>query len=87
MIVGMKMIELKHSAKRAFLRVLSAVRRVNDFSWIAVSTLSLGVATSALAQGFGAQGISAADLSVLRGAAGMQSGATGAALGGGLGLP
>jgi protein involved in polysaccharide export with SLBB domain len=41
----------------------------------------------ASAQGMSGQGISAADLSVLRGAAGMQSGATGAALGGGLGLP
>ena len=35
----------------------------------------------------GAQGITAADLGALKGAAGLQGGAAGAALGGGLGLP
>jgi protein involved in polysaccharide export with SLBB domain len=39
------------------------------------------------AQGIGGQGITAADLSALKGAAGMQGGAAGAAIGGGLGLP
>ncbi len=88
MIIGMKMIDLKHSAKRAFLRVLHAIRRVTDFSLIAVCTLSFGVATSALAQGFGSQGITAADLSALKGAAALQNaaGSTGV-LGAGAGLP
>ena len=50
-------------------------------SWVLVFC---GVSVVSVA---GAQGITAADLSALKGAAGLQGGAAGAALGGGLGLP
>jgi protein involved in polysaccharide export with SLBB domain len=60
--------------------VLQPIRRVL-FSWVLVFW---GVSIVSVS---GAQGITAADLSALKGAAGLQGGAVGAALGGGLGLP
>ena len=72
MISGMKILhpKLRH--------LLQPIRRVS-FSWVLVFC---GVSFASVA---GAQGITAADLSALRGAAGLQGGAGGAALGGGLG--
>ena len=71
---GMKILYLKLQ------QVLQTIRRVL-FSWVlvfcGVSFVSVAVA----------QGITAADLSALKGAAGLQGGAAGSALGGGLGLP
>ncbi len=60
--------------------VLQVIRRVL-FSWLVVFW---GVSYVSVA---GAQGITAADLSALKGAAGLQGGAASTALGGGLGLP
>ena len=74
MISGMKILRPKlHLVLQPISRVL--------FSWVLVFC---GVSFVSVA---GAQGITAADLSALKGAAGLQSGAAGAALGGGLGLP
>ena len=61
-------------------QALQTIRRVL-FSWVLVFC---GVSFVSFA---GAQGITAADLSALKGATGLQGGAAGAALGGGLGLP
>jgi protein involved in polysaccharide export with SLBB domain len=61
-------------------QVLQPIRCVL-FSWVLVFC---GVSIVSVA---GAQGITAADLSALKGAASLQGGAAGAALGGGLGLP
>ena len=61
-------------------QVLQDIRRVLC-RWLLVFC---GVSVVSVA---GAQGITAADLSALKGAAGLQGGAAGAALGGGLGLP
>ena len=74
MISGMKILRPKlHLVLQPISRVL--------FSWVLVFC---GVSFVSVA---GAQGITAADLSALKGAAGLQGGAAGAALGGGLGLP
>ena len=61
-------------------QVLHPIRRIL-LSWVLVFG---GVSIVSVS---GAQGITAADLSALKGAAGLQGGAAGAALGGGLGLP
>ena len=74
MISGMKILhpKLQH--------VLQPIRHFL-FSWVLVFCGASFVTVA------GAQGITAADLSALKGAAGLQGGAAGAALGGGLGLP
>ena len=82
MSIVMKMFGFKRLFQRAFLFALKIISRVNCFSWIAVPALSLGLATGSLAQG-----ISAADLSALKGAAALQNAAGGAGvLGAGAGL-
>ena len=74
MISGMKILHPKLQL------VLQPIRRVL-FGWVLVFC---GLSFASLA---GAQGITAADLSALKGAAGLQGGVAGASLGGGLGLP
>jgi protein involved in polysaccharide export with SLBB domain len=74
MIFGMK---ISHPKLQ---QVLQPIRRVL-FRWVLVF---FGVSFGSFAS---AQGITAADLSALKGAAGLQGGAAGSALGGGLGLP
>ena len=74
MVFSMKILHLKLQ------HVLQPIRRVL-FYWMLVFC---GVSFVSFA---GAQGITAADLSALKGAAGLQGGAAGAAFGGGLGLP
>ena len=74
MISGMKILHPKLQ------QVLQPIRRVL-FSWVLVFW---GVSIVSVS---GAQGLTSADLSALKGAAGLQGGAAGAALGGGLGLP
>ena len=74
MISGMKILHPKLQL------VLQPIRRVL-FTWVLVFC---GLSFVSVA---GAQGITAADLSALKGAAGLQGGVAGASLGGGLGLP
>jgi protein involved in polysaccharide export with SLBB domain len=74
MVFGMKILHPK------LLQVLQRMRLVLR-RWLQVFC---GVCIVSVA---GAQGITAADLNALKGAAGLQGGAAGAALGGGLGLP
>jgi len=74
MIFSMKILQPK-------LRQILQLIRCDLFCWALVFC---GVSIVSVAD---AQGISAADLSTLKGAAGLQSGASGAALGGGLGSP
>jgi protein involved in polysaccharide export with SLBB domain len=86
--MGMKMLGLKNLLARAYARAEQAVNAIDGFTLIAAPIVSLGVAFGALAQGLGSQGISAADLSALKGAAALQNAAgTAGALGAGAGLP
>jgi protein involved in polysaccharide export with SLBB domain len=74
MIIGMKILHPK------LLQVLQSM-------WLFVLRWVLVFCGTCIVSVVGAQGITAADLSALKGAAGLQGGAAGAALGGGLGLP
>jgi len=83
MITSMKMIDFKHGAARVYSRAMQVVRSVDYFPIIAAPLLSI-----ILVSGSAAQGISAADLSALKGAAALQNAAGGAGvLGAGAGLP
>ena len=83
MITSMKKFELKRLLSLGIARALAFSRGVDFFSWIAAPLLGMGLLSGAVAQG-----ISAADLSALKGAATLQN-ATGNAgvLGAGAGLP
>jgi len=83
MIIGMKKFDLKRLLSTAIARALVVVRVIDYFSWLAVPLLGIG-----LLSGASAQGISAADLSALKGAAGLQNAAGNpGVLGTGAGLP
>ncbi len=83
MIIGMKKFDHKRLLSTAIARALFVVRSVDYFSWLAAPLLGIG-----LLSGASAQGISAADLSALKGAAGLQNAAGNAGvLGTGTGLP
>ncbi len=83
MIIAMKKFDFKRLLSTVVARTLIAIRGVDYFSWLAAPLLGI-----CLLSGASAQGISAADLSALKGAAGLQN-ATGNAgvLGAGAGLP
>jgi protein involved in polysaccharide export with SLBB domain len=68
MIIGLKKFDLMRLLSTAFARALVVVRGVDYFSWLAAPLLGIG-----LLSGASAQGISAADLSALKGAASLQN--------------
>jgi len=83
MIIVMKMCKFKQLVMLYFLSVLQTVRRVDFSPLIAAPFISIGIVFAAAAQG-----ITAADLSALKGAAALQNAAGGAGvLGAGAGLP
>ena len=82
MIIGMKMCKFKQLVMLYFLRVLQTVRRIDFSLLIAAPFISISIVFAAAAQG-----ITAADLSALKGAAALQNAAGGAGvLGAGAGL-
>jgi protein involved in polysaccharide export with SLBB domain len=83
MIIGIKMCKFKQLWTRYFLSAIKTVRHVDFFSWIAAPLIGMGIVSASVAQG-----ISAADLSALKGVAALQNAAGGAGvLGVGAGLP
>jgi len=79
----MTMLDHKHLVKRAYLRALGALSGVCNISWLVAPLLVI-----VLMSGAAAQGVSAADLSALKGAAGLQNAAGSlGVLGAGSGLP
>jgi protein involved in polysaccharide export with SLBB domain len=83
MIIGMKMFKFKQLVMLYFLGVLQTVRRVDFSPLIAAPLISIGIVFAAAAQG-----ITAADLSALKGSAALQNASGGAGvLGAGAGLP
>lgn len=88
MITSMKMCNPSKLFVRTVLGAVQAARWVDYFSLIAAPVLFFGVVLGSSAQGFGSQGITAADLSALKGAASLQNSAGGSGvLGAGSGLP
>ena len=83
MITSMKIFDFKHRETSVFLRALQSIRRVDYFPLLAAPLLGLNLVSGSVAQG-----ISAADLSALKGAAALQNAAGGVGvLGAGAGLP
>jgi protein involved in polysaccharide export with SLBB domain len=76
------------SMKILYFKLLKMLRHIRlVLSNLALIFCGLTFVTVSIAQGFGGQSLTAADLSALKGATGLQGGVSGVAVGDGLGLP